>query len=729
MSQSGEHFRTCPLCEAMCGLRIEVEGPRIVSIRGDEDDPFSRGHICPKAAALADLQADPDRLRTPMRRRGAPHSRDAAGSRGGPLVPCSFDDAFAEVASRLHAIQRRHGRNAVAVYVGNPAVHNLGALLYGPELLRGLRTKNRFSATSLDQLPHMLAAFLMFGHQLLLPVPDVDRTGYVLVLGGNPLASNGSLMTAPGMKKRLEAVRARGGKVVVVDPRRTETAERADRHLFIRPGTDAFLLLALTQQVFARGAARLGHLAPIVRGLEALRDAAAPFTPARAAAATGVPAASIEALAGELLAAERAVVYGRVGACTQAFGGLCAWLINALNLLTGNFDRPGGVMFTLPAIDVVRAPGGLGVSKGGFGRWRSRVRGLPEFGGELPTATLADEILTEGEGQVRALLTIGGNPVLSSPNGRRLDRALESLEFMACVDPYLNETTRHADVILPPTSALEHAHYDLVFHALAVRNTAKFAPALFRPPEGALDDGAILARLLEALEAERHGPLSRAALRAKALRHLGPERLLDLGLRLGPYRGARGPGGRSLTLKRLRESPHGVDLGPLEPCMPGRLPRGHEHIDLAPAPMLEDLARLEAAEHVERAGLRLIGRRQLRSNNSWLHNAPSLMRGGDRCTLLVHPEDAARLALTSGGEATVRSRVGEVKAKVEVTDAIMPGVVSLPHGFGHDRPGARLRVAAVKPGASINDLTDEARIDALTGNAAFSGVPVEVQPA
>jgi anaerobic selenocysteine-containing dehydrogenase len=701
----------------MCGLRIEVAGRKVVSIRGDDEDTFSRGHICPKAVALEDVHVDPDRLRTPMRRKGE------------HLVPCSFDDAFGEVASRIHAIQQEHGRDAVAVYIGNPAVHNLGAMLYGPQLLRGLRTKNRFSATSLDQLPHMFASFLMFGHQLLLPVPDIDRTSYMLILGGNPLASNGSIMSAPGVKKRLEAIKARGGKVVVVDPRRTETAKLADRHLFIRPGTDAFLLLAIAHRIFALGKVRLGPFAEHVRGLGALADAVRPFTPARASAATGIDEAAIEALADELLAADHAVVYGRVGACTQEFGGLSAWLINALNILTDNFDRPGGAMFTRPAVDAVRAVAGFGVGKGSYGRWRSRVRGLPEFGGELPAATLAEEILTEGEGQIRALITIAGNPVLSAPNGGALDRALEKLDFIACVDPYLNETTRHADVILPPTSALEHAHYDLALNALAVRNTAKFAPPLFTPPEGALDDGEILGRLLAALETERRGALSRPALRANALRLVGAERLLDVALRLGPYRGERGPGGRSLTLKTLRERPHGVDLGALEPCMPERMPEGHDHIELAPKPMLEDLARLEAQEREVNAGLRLIGRRQLRSNNSWLHNAEALMRGDDRCTLLVHPDDAARAGLSHGKKAKVRSRVGEVEVLVAVTDEVMPGVVSLPHGYGHAREGVKLRVASKKPGVSINDLTDHERVDLLTGNAALSGVPVEVMPA
>lgn len=706
------HFRTCPLCEAMCGLRIEVENGVVRDIRGDAEDPFSKGHVCPKAHALKDVHEDPDRLRTPMRRRG------------GELEPCTFDEAIAEVGNRLVAIEREHGRNSVGVYVGNPTVHNLGAMVYAPMLIRALRTKNRFSATSVDQLPHMFASLLMFGHQMLLPVPDVDRTTYMLVLGGNPLASNGSLMSAPGIKKRLEALRARGGTLVVVDPRRTETAKIADRHLFIRPGTDAFLLLALVREVLASGPPRLGALEGHVRGIEAMREAVAPYSPERVAPTTGIAADAIRALAADLASAERAIVYGRVGACTQEFGGIAAWLINALSLLTGNFDRAGGTMFTLPAVDIVGA--GV-VSKGSSGRFRTRVRGLAEFGGELPAAALAEEIDVEGPGRIRALVTMAGNPVLSTPNGGRLDAALAKLDFMVSIDPYVNETTRHADVILPPSSPLEKAHYDLALHALAVRNTAKLSLPVFEPPKGALDDGQIAARIVEALETARGGAWSRGALRAKALRMVGAERMLDVLLRIGPYRGKRAPGGRGLSARRLRDAPHGIDLGPLEPCMPGRLPKNHRYIDLAPKPMIDDLARLEASDRAEGAALVLIGRRHVRNNNSWLHNAPSLMRGADRCTLMVHPEDADRLGLDDGGEATVRSRVGVVRAKVEITDDVMQGVVSLPHGFGHGREGVRLRVARAMPGVSINDLTDDARVDALTGTAALTGVPVEVR--
>jgi anaerobic selenocysteine-containing dehydrogenase len=708
--QSTVHYRSCNLCEAICGLEIRVEDGQITSIRGDQDDPFSRGHICPKAVALQDVHQDPDRLKRPLRR--------VPGADGGDRwEEIGWDAAFDLAASRLEAVRQAHGGDAVGFYLGNPNVHNYGNLLYGPPLLRALKSRNRFSATSVDQLPHHFAAYFMFGHQLLLPVPDIDRTGYFLILGANPAVSNGSLMTAPDVKKRLQAIRARGGKVVVVDPRHTETARLADRHFFIRPGTDALLLMALLHTVFEErlagsGLGAPGRLAEHADGLDRVRTAAAAFAPERVAAATGIAAADIRALAREFCAAPSAACYGRMGASTQEFGAVCNWLINVFNFVTGNLDRAGGAMFTKPAVDLVAR----GFGGGSFGRWHSRVRGLPEFGGELPVSALAEEILTPGAGQIRALVTSAGNPVLSTPNGRRLEEGLAGLDFMVSIDFYLNETTRHAHLILPPTAALEHDHYDVVFHVLAIRNTARYSLPLFAPEEGARHDWQILHELRQRLDPGK-------SLRARAERWLwgrGPRLLLNLALRNGPT---------DLTVKKLEQAPHGIDLGALEPCLPGRLKTRNGRIDLAPEPLLADVERLE--RHLAAPGggssMVLIGRRQVQSNNSWMHNYDRLMRGKDRCTLMIHPDDAARLGIADGGTAAVSSRVGRVEAPVELTDAIMPGVVSLPHGWGHHRPGIRLATAASRPGVSLNDLTDEKRIDALCGNAAFSGVPVKVE--
>ena len=709
MAELRLHFRACNLCEAMCGLRIEVEGERIRSIRGDPDDPFSRGFLCPKATALEDVHVDPDRLKHPLRRTGD------------GWTPIGWDEAFDEVVRRIGEIQARHGPDSVGIYLGNPNVHSLGALTHGLPLIRALRTRNRYSATSVDQLPHHLAATTMFGHMLLLPIPDIDRTQFFLALGANPLASNGSLMTAPGMPLRLKALRARGGRLVVVDPRRTETAEVADTHLFIRPGTDALLLTALVRTVLAEKLDRPGRLADFMDGLEQVRSAVAPFSPERVAGATGISAEQIRTLARDFARAESAVAYGRVGVSTQAYGGVGQWLIQVLNVITGNLDRPGGALFTLPAVN----PLGL-APRGGYARNRTRVRKLPSFGGEFPVAALAEEILTDGPGRIRALVVLGGNPVLSTPNGGQLEKALRTLELLVAVDPYLNETTRHAHLLLPPTTALEREHYDVVFHLLAVRNTAKWSPALFPPAPGAKHDWEIFQALTRRLRSRGKARLLRAP-RAVADRLLTPRRLIDFGLRSGPY-GMRSR--HRLSVSRLEANPHGLDLGPLEPSLPGRLMTPGKRIQLAPELLVRDLARVEsellASPRAGNGELLLVGRRDLRSNNSWMHNSQRLVKGPERCTLLMHPDDARARGLAEGQTVQVRSRVGSVPVRLELTDAVMPGVVSLPHGWGHGRPGVQLRVANAHAGVSMNDLTDDQAVDALLGTAAFSGTPVRV---
>lgn len=717
------HYRTCHLCEAMCGVALQVDGGRVVSVRGDKDDPFSRGYICPKATALADVQDDPDRLRYPLR-------RTAAGKGLAGYTRISWDDALAEVAERLIRIQAQHGNNAVALYAGNPTVHNYGALLSWLSFTKALKTRSRFSATSVDQLPHHLTAFLMFGHQLLLPIPDVDRTDFMLILGANPAASNGSLMTAPGIGKRLTAIRERGGQVVLIDPRRSETAALVSRHHFIRPGTDVMLMLALVHTVLTERLARPGRLAALTTGLPDLEPLVAEFTPERAAAATGIAAADIRGLAREFAAARSAVCYGRMGVSTQEFGAVTQWLISVLNIVTGNLDRPGGAMFTRPAFDLVALSARLGES-GHFDKGRSRVRKLPEYGGEYPVATLAEEILTPGPGQIRALVTHAGNPVLSTPNGAMLDQALASLEFMVSVDFYLNETTRHAHLILPPTFALEHDHYDAAFHVLAVRNTAKYSLPLFAPAADARHEWEILGELAARIGAR--GSALQLPLRRKLLAALSPQRVLAAGLRLGPY----GFGATGLSLGKLKESVHGIDLGPLTSCLPERLFTPDKKIRLIPEVLGRDLDRVRrkfprdsaAAPATDGFDLQLIGRRHLRSNNSWLHNSQRLVKGPPRCTLLIHPQDAARRGITAEQTVNVRSRVGSVALPAELTDEVMPGVVSIPHGWGHGRPGIALSTAQQHPGVSVNDLTDERLLDELCGNAALNGVPVRVEAA
>ena len=697
----------------MCGLVITTDGDRVTDIRGDADDPLSQGHICPKAVALQDVHTDPDRVRHPMRRVGATWER------------VSWDEALRLAVDGIRKVQRTHGRDAVAAYVGNPTVHSLGAMLFVPDLLRALRSKNHYSATSVDQLPAHVAAMMMFGHALLIPIPDLDRTDQLLILGANPVVSNGSLMTAPGVADRLAAIRARGGRVVVIDPRRTETALIADAHHFIRPGGDALLLLALLHVVFAEGLAKPGRLEGITDGIADLHALSARFAPERVAAAIGMDATVIRTIARDFAAAPRAVAYGRVGVSMQEFGGVATWLISALNLICGRLDAEGGAMFTHAAVDLLRADQRT-TKRPRFGRWKSRVRGLPEFAGELPVAALAEEIETPGEGQVRALVTHGGNPVLSTPNGARLDRAIAGLEFYVAIDFYLNETTRHAHLILPPSSPLEREHYDLVFHTLAVRDTAKWSEPVFAKPADARHEWQIVNAMIAGLLGT-----ARARLKAALLARLGPSFMVDVALRRGPYGTGWNPFGGGLTLGTLKRSPSGVDLGALKPALPARLRTADRRINAAPALFMADVARLEDAWFAPRTdrdpnALELIGRRALRSCNSWMHNYDRLVRGKRRCTLLMHPADAAAREIADGATVRVASRVGAVEVELELTDTMMPGVVSLPHGWGHGREGARLAIAGAHAGVSINDLTDELRIDTLTGNAAFSGVAVTV---
>jgi len=702
------HYRACNLCEAICGLKIEISDGEIRSIKGDEQDPLSRGHICPKAVALKDVYQDPDRLRRPVR-------RTANGWR-----EISWEEAVREVADRLQRIQDTYGNDAVGVYLGNPNVHNSGSMLAGSTFLRHLRTRNRFSATSADQLPHHFAALFMFGHYFAIPVPDIDRTDFMLILGANPLVSNGSLMTAPGMAHRLRDLQHRGGRFVVIDPRRSETAVKADEHHFIRPGADAFLLLAMIHTLFDEALIAPAHLADLIDGVDEVERHARTFTPERAATVTGISSVVIRRLARDFAAAPAAVAYGRMGLSTQAFGGLCQWLINVLNILTGNFDRPGGAMFTLPAFDLVEQRAAKG-KHGAFGRWKSRVRGLPEFGGELPVSELAEEIITPGKGQIKAMLTVAGNPVLSTPNGGRLDEALAELEFMAAIDIYINETTRHAHIILPPTTGLETEHYDLIFDLLAVRNTARYSPATIEKTADQRHDWEIYHALAERFSGE-------------PVNGLTPELMLAMGLQYGPY------AKEGLSLERLKASPHGIDLGPLQPCLPDRLFTNDKHIHLAPPQITDDLQRLRnstnwsapsdpATLKYEDPPLLLIGRRQLRSNNSWMHNSRRLVKGRERCTLLIHPDDAKQLGINDGATAQVSSKTGSIQLPAEVSDEIMQGVVSIPHGWGHGREGVRMTTAQRHAGASLNDITDHLLVDELTGNAAFSGVPVQVSPA
>ena len=698
------HFRTCNLCEAMCGVEIKHNGEKVLSIKGDSNDPFSKGYICPKATALQDLYEDPDRLRQPV-------ERTADGWK-----QISWSEALDKVAAGIQAVQQQYGQNAFGVYLGNPNVHNMGGMLTVKHLLHSLKSRSRFSATSVDQLPHHIVSMHLFGHMLRIPVPDVNRTQYMLIIGGNPLASNGSIMSAPNMRQKLKDIKARGGKVVVIDPRRTETAEIASEHHFIRPATDVLLLLAMLNEVYAQGYAdkamtnnRAAALAPEI---DRIATFAKDYSAESVAKITGITAVEIKRLAKEFGEAESSVCYGRMGISVQEFGLLSQYLAMIINIVCGRLDEVGGLMFPNPAVDVVSNSG-----PGYLGKRHSRVSNLLDFNGEYPSVAMSDEMLVEGEGQLKGFMCVAGNPVLSTPNGEKLDKALSQLEFMVAVDYYVNETNRHATIILPPVSPLERDHYDITFNGFAVHNTAKYSPALFNKGDDEKHDWEIYLELAERLDSD--APDKVKAERALT-KKLEPKFLLDQGLKHGPY--------QDMDLNKLNDNPHGIDLGPLQSMLPEALQHADKHIHLNVDFYQADLERVQQMmQHYNDSQILLIGRRHVRSNNSWLHNSYRLVKGKSRCTLMLHPKTASQYKIADGQEVKVTSRVGSVIIAAEVTDELMPGVVSIPHGFGHARQGVKQQIAQAHAGVSVNDLTDDTLIDKLCGNAAVNGVPVQLE--
>jgi anaerobic selenocysteine-containing dehydrogenase len=687
-----KHYRACNLCEAICGLEITLDDGQITAIKGDAQDPFSRGHICPKALALKDIYLDKNRLKQPLKRVS------------GGWETISWEEAFDTVVAKIKETQSTYGNDSVAMYAGNPSIHNLGTMIAGSGFTKLLNTKSRFTATSLDQLPHHFLAWQLYGHPMLMPIPDIDHTDLWVIFGGNPIVSNGSIMTAPDVAKRLHAIQKRGGKVIVIDPRRTETADKANQHVFVRPGGDIFLLLGMIHVLFDENLVNLKHLASFTDGLDKIAQIITDFSPQLMAQHAGVEESVIRQLARDIAAAPRAAVYGRVGVSVQQYGTLCHWAINLLNIFTGNLDSEGGMMFTQPAFDILAK---AKPKEAYFGRWHSKVRQLPEFMGELPSPALAEEI-THPEG-IKMLIVSAGNPVLSSPNGQKLDEALESLDFMVSIDIYLNETSRHADIILPPTTGLETSHYDITFHHLAIRNTAKFSQPLFEKTTEQRHDWEIFQELTARMTSQKPQPIP-------------PTIPLDFMLQSGTHK---------LSLQQLKDNPHGIDLGPLQPCLPERLFTSDKRINLAVSYLMDDLARVHEAitqpQTDPKAGeLLLISRRELRDNNSWMHNAPVLMKGRNRCTLMIHPDTAQNLGIAEGTQVEVSSRVGTVRLPATLTAEVMPDVVCMPHGYGHARKGVQMDVASQYAGVSINDLTDEEFLDDLTGTVAFSGVKVTV---
>ncbi|MDB4192029.1 molybdopterin-dependent oxidoreductase [Flavobacteriaceae bacterium] len=693
------HYRTCNLCEAMCGLEITYKEKKVISIVGDKKDPLSKGFICPKSLALKDLYEDPDRLKTPIKRT----------ENGWQEI--SWTEAFDEVEIQIKKIQEKYGNNAVATYQGNPNVHNVGSMLYGGPFLKSLKTKQKYSATSADQLPHHIASLKMFGHQMLIPIPDIERTDYLLILGANPGASNGSLLTAPGFPQKIKSIQKRGGKVINIDPRFTETSKISSQHLYINPGKDALFLLSLLHVIFDQGIEEKTHLSNYLKGLEEIKEIVKEYSPKKTALLIGIDSLEIQKIAKDFMNSKTAVCYGRMGVSTQEYGGICQWLINVLNIITNNMDKVGGAMFTKPAIDLVYMTGIQG-KVGNFDRYRSRVHNLPEYSGELPVATLADEILTEGEGQIKMFICTAGNPVLSAPNGKKMEKALEKLDFMVSIDIYLNETSKYANIILPTTNGLETLHYDLVFHQLAIRNTAKLSEVLFEKDENQKHDWEILNELTERITEKKNS--------------LTPEMMLDNMFQYSPYKEA------NLSVNKLKENPNGIDLGSLQPLLIKRIFTVDKKINVSPQIFIDDLKRLDkelykdTKEEETKYPFALIGRRHLRNNNSWMHNSKLLMKGKNRCTVLMSSKDANNLSITDHQKIKIISNVGSIELPVEISDEMKEGVLSIPHGFGHNRNGTKIKLAEENAGESINDLTDDNKIDKLTGNANFSGTRVKV---
>lgn len=707
----------------MCGIAVEHDGVQILSIRGDDDHVLSKGNICPKSSGLQDVHTDPDRLRKPVKKID------------GEWHEISWEEAFDKVATRLADIQRRHGNDAVASYQGRSIAHNIGGLLTVMPMRALMATKNVYTASTVDQQPHNFVWYFMFGHQLMATIPDLDRTDYYLMLGTNPKISNGAQMASgANVYKKFDAIRARGGKVVLIDPRRTETAEHCTEHHFIRPSTDALFLMGLVKVIFERGLATPGRLGDHIVGWDLIEPITRGFELSEIAEATGIAAADIERIAVELASAKSAICYGRTGLSMQEFGGLCNWLMMVINVITGNMDEPGGMTFPLPAIDALDTVDG---ARGSFDRYRSRVSGRREFAGEFPVSVLAEEITTPGDGQIRGLISIAGNGALSLPNGKLFEAALDELEFMVSVDLYINETTRHADIILPAVGPFEKSHYDLFYHTYDTINWTAYNPPLFEPERPGYTDFEIISEVLGRLVVRRsRNPLKRAfATIASAIvrRWVTPELILDLGLRFGPYGAGLNPFKKDgLGLKKLRQHPHGIFLGEHKRCLPERLFNKDKKIHLAPEVILADIPRLKkrwlSGEHngSSEFDMVIVGRLQQRTLG-WMHNSHRLVKGRDTCTLYIHPSDAEARGISHGSHVAVSSAAGSIELPAEITDTVMPGVVSMPPLWGHNRSGTRRSVANAHPGASMNDITNQKVMDELTGNAVVHGVPVKVE--
>jgi anaerobic selenocysteine-containing dehydrogenase len=728
-NSSNVFTRNCPLCEGMCGVKISVADDTVTRVRPNEEDTWSRGHICPKGTVLGALHHDPDRLHHPVIREGS------------SFREVSWEAAFERLTELSSRVRERYGIEGFASYGGNMVGKDATLGRYAGLLFRTSGIRQIYSSSTVDQQPKNVSCQLMFGNQWKIPIPDIDRTELFLIFGANPAASKGSILSHQDVMRGIRELRRRGGRVIVIDPVRTATAQAADQWIGVRPGSDAALLLAIANVLFTENRIRLGHLADLVTGLDEVRALAARFSPERVAGFCGVTADTIRGLAHELARVDRAAIYGRIGLCTQEFGTLASWMIDVLAILTGNLDRPGGSMWSTPVsaeVDMLAGyPAGAPIIVG-----KSRVRGARGVLGRLPSACLAEEIDTPGAGQIKGLLTIASNPVLSAPESERLAAALPLLECMVSLDNYINETTRHAHVIFPSVSLLEASHFDTWSWIFCLTSGGHYSPPLFKPVgrpepwEVVARVGSILGGKPEADPAAVDDAYFSGLAKARGIEPAvalaaspthGHDRIIDLAIRTGAFGDRYGAIPDGLNLDSFRNQPNGLILGLTQPQAHKGFPTPSGKIELAHDLILEDVPRLEAALEATRPELVLVSRRHLASMNSWMHNVDVLMKGKERCTLQLHPEDAARLGVEDGDMVEIESASGAITAPAEVTSHIRPGVVCMPHGWGHSDPGARQRVARAHAGSNINVLSPGTLVDVVSGNAVLNGIAVQVR--
>lgn len=726
------HYRTCHLCETMCGIEVEHDGEQVLAIRGDKNDVLSQGNICPKATGIQDIHNCPDRLKKPLKR---VRKNPAEKSHDDDWVEIEWDEAIEYAASGLARIQNQHGRDSIGSYFGRSTAHNIGTLLAVAPMQKIMGTRNIYTGSTVDQMPHNFVWHHMLGHQFLCTIPDINRTDYYLMLGTNPKVSNGAQMsTGANTWKKLNAIRERGGKCVLIDPRRTESAKYMDEHHFIRPHADSMLLIGIIQTIFAKGLAKPGRMAGHINGWNEIEPLVNQFDLDRIAEITTIPRDDIERIALEFASAKRPVCYGRTGISMVQFAGLTQWLMQTLNVIVGSMDEIGGMMFPKPAIT------SLPLTKSSWDSYRSRVRGRPEFSGEFPLVILGEEIMTPGEGQIRGLLGLAGNMVLSMADGHHSEKALQALEFYVAVDPYLNETTRFADIILPPCGPLEKGHYDMFYHLYDTINWSKYSQPLFTTEQSKWTDFEIFTELMGRFATIRtRNPIKKFLFSCahKLVRTtLTAERIVAMGIRMGPYGKGLNPFKKdALSLQKLKDNPQGIFLGDLEYTFPEGLYTQDKKINLAPEVFVNDLPRLKAffveggmeAERVESEfDLQIISRLTNRTLG-WMHHSYRLIKGKNPCELMINPADADARGITADSLVSVTSRAGQIQMPVTITDEMMPGVVCMPHLWGHNRKNTRQQVANANPGVSMNDITDVTTYDELTGNAIVNGVPVKVE--